>query len=612
MVYFHTHKLMNDQANDSYLFKTLPELLTYVANHFRTAHQLCYPVAGRWKHYSTEYVLETVRRQALGLRAIGLQRGDTVGLLANSSPWWLIMDLAIMVAGGVTVPIFPRISLKNFGFQVANAGIKYLVIMGQDQWPVYQKSEERFEAVITHEVSKGALKDSASYLSWDELTQRGDDLSDTDPHLYAELLKQIKPSDLATIIYTSGSTGVPKGVELTQANLVSQVKSSITRCPLNPRIDRAFSGLPLAHIYERMVVYYYLGSGVSIYFADDVRNLRVLLVKSRPTTMTMVPRIVEKLYSRLQNGIDSGPPLKRFLGRWAINLAQSPRNGFLIRLQRRLADKLVYKKLRAALGGELRFISVGGASLDKYLCQFFWNIGVRMYQGYGLTESSPVLCTNFPGHNKCGTVGLPFPGCTIKISPQGEILAQGPNIMRGYHKNEEATKKAIDTEGWLHTGDLGHIDEEGYLIVTGRLKEVMKTSGGKMVAPVPIEQKFCQSMLIDMAMVVAEDRNYVTCLFFPDFDVLREWKIKKKQSHVSHEVFLESDEVRRYMEDLICEVNSSLNRWEKVRKYRFVSHPVSIEGGELTPTLKIRRGAVIRKYAELIESMYQETGESLL
>lgn len=600
-------------AKDSrHPFKTLPELLTYVGNNFRSSHQLCYPDGAQWLHYSTEYLLEAVRRQALGLRSLGVEKGTTVGMLACSSPWWMIMDLAIMTAGGVTVPIFPRISQKNFEFQVSNAGIKLLVIMGQDQWPIYQASEEHFQAVITKDIDVEDFKEREGHYDWEEVMEKGDKLSEQNPHLYTELHQEILPEDLATIIYTSGSTGTPKGVELTQANLISQVYASLERLPLDPAHDKAFSVLPLAHIYERMVVYYYLATGAPIFFADDVRNLRQLLTSCQPSIMTMVPRLVEKLYSRLWNRIENAPFIKRVLGKWALSLAELDCESFLTRQKRKLADYLVYSKLRKGLGGKLNAVSVGGASLDCHLCRFFWNIGIPMYQGYGQTESSPVLCSNYRGNNKCGTVGPAFPGCEIRISPEGEILARGPNIMRGYHKNREATAETVDVEGWLHTGDLGHIDEDGYVTVTGRLKEILKTSSGKMVAPVPIEQKFCLSPLIDMAMVVAEARNYVTCLFFPDFDVLRDWKAKRKQSHMSHEAFLESVDVQEYMEKLIGEINGSLNRWEKIRKYRFISYPVSVEGGELTPTLKIRRAAVTRKYGELIESMYKETGESFL
>ena len=593
-----------------YPFRTLPQILSYATSHYRSAHVLNYFSNGKWHRLSSEAVMEMVRRFALGLRKLGVKEGDAVGLFAQSSPCWLIADLAIQIAGGVAVAIFPRISQTNFEYEVSNSELKTLIVMGQEQWPVYLASEEQFKHVIIHDIDPGViLEEREEIKTFETIMALGDELSDESPSLYCELVDSVQHDHTASIIYTSGSTGCPKGVMLTQHNFVSQVMGALERYPLDPVRDRAFTCLPLAHVFERMVIYYYLAAGVPIYFCDDVKNLRDLLLSCQPTCMTMVPRILEKLHSRLQSRIEQSSYLNRAVGRWALGLASLENPSWTQRQQMKLADRVVFRKLRKALGSRLKYVVVGGAALEARLCRFFRNMGIETYQGYGQTESAPVIAANYENHNKCGTVGLPWPGVEVKISFDGEILARGPNIMRGYHKNPEATAETVDSEGWLHTGDLGLLDDEGYLVVTGRLKEVLKTSSGKMVAPVPIEQRLCHHPLIDMVMLIAEGRNFVSCLVFPDFDVLRQWKTQKKKTHVSHEAFLESPEVRGSIQKQIDRVNASLDKWQTIKKFRFVPHPVSVEGGELTPTLKIRRSAVLHKYSEMIDQMYEENGE---
>lgn len=588
-------------------FTTLPRMIRYVLNTYRNSSAFNYREGGQWRHLSTELFLEKIRRLSLGLRSMGLKKGDSVGLLAKPSPYWLIIDLSIIIAGGVSVPLFPHVSEKNFLYQVHDSNMKYLFAVGQDLWENFQQHCKLFDKVITLDVAE---EEKNHLIDMREVMIRGDRISEEDPGLYIKMGNQVQTHDLATIIYTSGSTGTPKGVELTHSNLISQINAGHIRLPLNPKKDRALSCLPLAHVFERSMMYFYISSGVSIFFVDEIQNVAQICKEVSPTVSAMVPRIVEKIFAKMEGTVERAPALKKALGKWAFQLANSRSKNLFHSLQEKIANKLVFSKLRQALGGKFRAIIVGGASLNPKLCNFFLNIGIPLYQGYGLTETSPVISSNFPGNNKIGTVGIAFPNVEVALTEEEEIIARGPNIMRGYHNSPEATKNAIDSEGWFHTGDKGTIDEEGFLKVTGRLKEIFKTSGGKMVSPVPIEQSLCMSPLIDMAMVIAEGRKFVSCLLFPDFEFLKTLKVQNNGSHYTDDEFLDSEYVRGEMNRLIQQVNQKLNRWERIRKYHFITNKISVESEELTPTLKMRRNFIEKEFQNIIESMYQDAGES--
>ncbi|MBA3708021.1 MAG: long-chain fatty acid--CoA ligase [Planctomycetes bacterium] len=587
-------------------YATLPDLLRYVVSSFASSCAFNYREAGYWRSISTESFAEQVRRAALGLSRLGLKRGEAVGILAPPSPFWLIADLAIMSAGGVSVPLFPNLSDEHLAFESTNAGLRYLIVIGEPQWLVAEKHASLFDKVIVKGVHAAAARNVLEYKA---LLDFGDRASESDPGLYARLRAQIDGGDIATIIHTSGSTGVPKGVVLTHRNVVSQVHGACSLFPLEPTHDRALSCLPLAHVFERMVMYNYIAQGIPIYFADDVKNVGELLREVKPTVTTMVPRLIEKLHARIEKQAAEAHGLKRRLGQWALSMADdqpSAHHGWSLGV----ADALVYKKLRAALGGALRYLIVGGAALAPALERFLRNVGLPVYVGYGLTEASPCLAVNCPQAEKLGTVGKPYPGVEVRIGEQGEILARGPNVMRGYHRDPEGTMKVIDADGWLHTGDLGMIDDEGYLVITGRLKELMKSSNGKYVCPVPIEQALAQSDLIDLAMVIGEGRHFVSCLLFPDHDVMRRRKAALGSVAQSDEQYLATPAVQAEMQQLLDRVNAKLDRWEQVQKFRFVLALPTVEHEELTPTMKLRRHIIIERHKDLIESMYKEAAAS--
>lgn len=585
-------------------YKTLPSMIRCVLNTYRNSSAFNHREDGEWRHLSTELFLEKIRRLSLGLKSLGIQKGDCIGLLAKPSPYWLIIDLAIIISGAVSIPLFPHISKNNFSYQVNDTNMKYLFVVGQDLWSAYSNYKKLFHKIITLDVAE---EEKSDLLDIRNLMVMGDALSEKDPSLYIKMGDNIKESDLATIIYTSGSTGRPKGVKLTHKNLISQIKSGQMRIPLNPKKDKALSILPLAHVFERTLVYFYICSGISIYFVDDIKEISKICQQVHPTITAMVPRIIEKFFSKIKSSIEHAPTIKKTIAQWGFQLAHCSSPSIIQRLMWPLAEQFVFSKIRKKLGGKFRVIIIGGASLNPELYQFFLNLGIPLYQGYGLTETSPVIATNFPGHNKIGTVGLPFPKVKFAISENGEIIAQGPNVMQGYHNNPDATALAIDSEGWIHTGDKGSIDSDGYLKVTGRLKEIFKTSGGKIVSPIPIEQALCMSSLIDMAIVIAEGKKFVSCLLFPDFEVIKKLQEKKNSLSYNHDEFLKSEFIQGEIASLIRNVNEKLNQWEKIRKYRFVTDKISVEKDELTPTLKIRRNIVEKKYRHLIDHMYQES-----
>ncbi|MBF0246443.1 MAG: AMP-binding protein [Planctomycetes bacterium] len=419
--------------------------------------------------------------------------------------------------------------------------------------------------------------------------------------------ERLEAGALATIVYTSGSTGLPKGVEITHAQMLHQVESSSSRFPLDADRDVALSCLPPAHIFERMTLYYYMSRSVSLHFSDDIRKTRQYLAELRPTVITLVPRVLEKVYLRMKSSLAAGSLPKRVLGRLALDHARRDEEHSALRsLWHGVLDRLVYGRLRGALGGRLRMVIIGGAALSKELNVFFLSVGIPVYQGYGMTECSPVIAANYPGCNRPGSVGKAFPGVSIRIGANLEVLVKGPGVMRGYHLDPEATAAAIDPEGWLHTGDMGWLSEEGFLTLSGRLKDLQKTANGKYVCPGFIEGKLRESPLILDALVLAENRRFVSCLLFADFEALPPLKERLNQGQTPDDDFLQSSALQGLIQEHIDRVNQKLNSWERIREFRLLPEVPSAATGELTPTMKLKRSVVVEKYRQVIDSIYQE------
>ncbi len=557
-------------------FSTLPELISFQASNFNNPRALNFKDGGELRSFSNQEFQEKILHFACGLKEIGLQKGDAVANHSYQNPIWLIVDFGAILAGAVTVPIFQNISQEHLDYEISDAQVKFIF-----------SDKREIEIVETKKI-----------ISFEDLISLG-------AKAVGKYNFTSNPQDLATIIYTSGSTGKPKGVELTHHNLVSQIKATEQFFPLAREEDVVLSFLPLAHIFERMVMMFYISQGVSIYFADDIKNVGTCLREIHPTLMTAVPRVLEKVFTKIKDGIESANPIKKILGRKALRRALVKDTRTPKTFGDKIFDRLVYKKFRDSLGGNMRMIICGGAALSPDMERFYTNIGVNLFCGYGMTESSPVLTVNCPAAHKFGTVGKAFPEIELKIAEDGELLARGPNVMRGYHNQPQKTAEVI-RNGWLATGDRAVIDEEGFLKIVGRKKEIFKNANGKYVSPVPIEQKLVQELgFLLGAIVVAEARKFTSVLLFPEFENLKKYKAQFSFLRGDEE-FLRSEILQKFVAEKISYINSKLDHWEQIQKFHIATESISIESGEVTPSMKLKRNLLEEKYKREIEEFYRE------
>ena len=596
---------------------SIPALCEAAFAAYRSGRCLASRDTGHWRWLATEDVQCEIRRLSLGLLRSGIAPGARVALIGDPSPHWLIADVAIMAIGAVTVPLFPTMSTEHLQHAVSHTGTRAVIVLGATAWQRIIADLGRFRLVIV----RGAGTTGGRVMGWHEVQTLGDEVSSEDPGLYARSVAQLRPEDVATIIHTSGSTGLPKGVELTHRNLTMQIRGAAAVFPLHAGRDRALSCLPLAHVFERVVVYTYLVQGAPVFFADDVKQVGALLREVKPAVIAAVPRLIEKLHVRIRSQVAESVAIKRQLGYWALDLAnrsELPEAGTKP-LALRIADRLIYSKLRQALGGELKYFIVGGAALSADLQRFLAAVGIPCYTGYGMTEASPVISVNRPGANRIGTVGQAFPGVRMRISAEHEIQVQGDNLMRGYHGEVVSSAQVFTADGWLRTGDCGRIDADGYLTITGRAKELFKTSNGKYVAPVPIEQAVVAASQevggpIDQVMVIAEGQPCVGALLFADGEAVRRRRQMLGFDSLSDAEFLARPEViatlQNEMAHAIEQVNAGLDHWQQVRCWRFVAEPPTIDRDELTPTLKLRRHVLAQRYHSLITDMYAQRSQA--
>jgi long-chain acyl-CoA synthetase len=447
-------------------------------------------------------------------------------------------------------------------------------------------------------------------LTFKEVQEKGKKIKKSNPDLLKKTSDEIKQNDICTIIYTSGTTGEPKGVILTHRNIVSNVNGALEIFPIT-KDDIFLSFLPLCHIFERMAGYYTaFAAGCTIYYAESIEKVATNLQEAKPTLMTSVPRLFERIQSRIIKNVESQSVTKQKIFYWALEIGKkfiaAKKKGsvpFALAAKHRIADKLVFKKLRERTGGRLRFFISGGAALSKELGEFFEAVGIQIVEGYGLTESSPVIAANRPDDYKFGTVGKPLPKVEVKIAPDGEILARGPNIMQGYFKKKKETEETV-VDGWLHTGDIGVFDSDGFLMITDRKKHLFKTSAGKYIAPTPIENIFLTSKYIDQFVLIGDRRMFLSALIVPDYDALKEYADAHKIPYQSESDLTGNEKIYKLIEDDMSKLQKKLANYERVRKFALLDKPFTIETGEITPSLKIKRKVVEEKYNYLIEQMY--------
>jgi long-chain acyl-CoA synthetase len=558
---------------------------------------------GAWKGYSTRELIDTAERLALGLMKLGVGPGDKVAIASGNRSEWCLVDQAILRIGAIGVPIYPTSSPDDYAYVLNHSESKVIFSANTDihaKAAAAQPSCPNLGHLFTFDKMEGVRH-------WTEVMTLGDEADRPTLQRYKE---QVKNDDLATIIYTSGTTGRPKGVMLTHNNILSNVVASATRFPVDSQA-RCISFLPLSHIYERMLMYLYMYSGVSIHFQETLDDLGDRIREVEPDVFTAVPRLLEKIYDKIVAKGDELTGIKRKLFFWALDLGhryevhgRSP----WYNLQLAIARKLIFSKWQAALGGKTRIVASGSAALQPRLARVFTAAGIPIMEGYGLTESSPVISVNELANDglRFGTVGRPIPGVQVKIAEDGEILAKGPNIMVGYYKDEENTRATLDADGWLHTGDIGEITAEGFLRITDRKKEIFKTSGGKYVAPQVMENKLKASRFIEQVIVIGENRKFPAALIVPEFVFLKDWCARKGIPFESREQVIADQRVYDRIFREVEEANQGLGQWEQVKKIALLPKEFAIDTGELTPTLKLRRKPILAKYERQVEALYAE------
>ena len=566
---------------------------------------------GDWTRISTDEIETTVRRLSLGFQALGIGPGDRIAILSENRPEWVMADFAALAAGAVTVPIYTSLPPDQVGYILGDAGAKFVVCSDLDLWSKVEAVRSGLPALERVIVIEGDPPAGTHDLS--DVVEMGRRLEEEEPGRFERTAGATRPGDLASIIYTSGTTGRPKGVMLSHANFVSNVLALaevIDFCS----DDTALSFLPLSHVFERTATFFQFHVGAAIAYAESVEAVASNMIEVRPTIVVSVPRLFEKIYSRIMDQIMAGSRLKRGIFVWAlatgkkyaartISGARVPAH---LAFKRGLARKLVFSKITARTGGRVRYFICGGAPISKDIIEFFFAIGLMVLPGYGLTETSPVLSANTPPDRiRFGTVGKVLPGIAIRIAGDGEILARGPNIMMGYYKNDADTREVLK-DGWLHTGDIGRFDEDGFLIITDRKKDIIVTSGGKNVAPQPIESLIQASPYVASAVVVGNSRKFISALVVPDFDKLEAYARENGLAFRDRAELCRLPKIAAFLLEEVNRMTPGLASYERVKKIAVLDRDFDIGAGEVTPTLKVRRNIVEQKYADIIESLYGE------
>jgi long-chain acyl-CoA synthetase len=598
--------------------KTLADLPFQIAERFRHRVVLRHCRSDGVFDISGGELFEQIRDVSLGLSAFGLHAGDRVAVIADSCPAWCVTDLAILAAGGITVPVYPTLMTGQVQHILNACGATIAVVANRTQVEKIAAVRAQLPALATVVVIDAdgrpwpervtILADVAAggrrYLASDMAAA----------HLFEERAAAIARDALATIIYTSGTTAEPKGVMLTHGNLLSNVEAAVEVFGVTSE-DVALSFLPLSHAFERMVLYMYLHAGATVVFAESPDTLARDMVAVRPTLMTAVPRVFEKLHARIQETVAQTSPIRQSIFHWAVGVglrrSAKVRSGrqvrMLLALQNRIAEKLVFRKMRERTGGRLRILVSGSAPLPPTIAEFFDAIGLTIFEGYGLTEASPVLTVNPLDHPKFGTVGRALPGVELRIADDSEILARGPNVMRGYYHNPDATRAALEPNGWLRTGDIGTLDAGGYLTITDRKEDVILTSVGKRVAPQSIENDLRRHPIVGEAVLVGNRRKFVGALIVPDFHALQRRLPALNRPEWTRDALVARPDVIALFQESVDAVNAGRAPFERIQRFALIPSEFTIESGEITPTMKVKRRVVEERWQAVIERLYEES-----
>jgi long-chain acyl-CoA synthetase len=577
----------------------------YQLEHYNIQDALVTKYNGVWVKTSTEEYIAKANAVSRALLRMGIQKDDKIALIStNNRTEWNIMDIGILQTGAQTIPIYPTISETDYENILNHSGSIYCLVSDTEvlqKVNLIKSNLPNLKEVFSFDEIEGCK-------NWKELLALGEDQSNQD--VVEDRKNSIKPEDLATIIYTSGTTGKPKGVMLSHNNIVSNVLNSASRIPFEKGKSRAMSFLPICHIFERMILYLYQYYGVSVYFGESIDKISDNIKEVKPTVMSAVPRLIEKVYDKIYSKGLELTGIKRKLFFWAVDLGLKYEpygaNGFWYELQLKIARKLIFSKWREGLGGNLDLLVSGSAALQPRLARVFAAAEMPVVEGYGLTETSPVISVNDMRNFgfKVGTVGKLIDNVEVKIAEDGEILCKGPNVMMGYYKDEELTKQAL-ANGYFHTGDIGEIDSEGFLKITDRKKEMFKTSGGKYISPQLLENAMKQSRFIEQIMVIGEGQKMPAAFIQPNFEYIREWeKLHKIPVDKTNEEIISNPKVIERIQDELDILNDKFGNWEKIKRFELTPDVWSISGGHLTPTLKLKRKIVMEKYIDLFHKIY--------
>ncbi len=592
---------------------TLPQLLVNTVKAYPKPDFILFKKEGAYTPLSTGEFGDGVKHLSLGLKTLGFEAGQKLCILSENRPAWTMTDFATLCAGGLTVPIYTTLVSEQIRYIIDDSDATVVVVSNADHW----KKVEPLRPGLTKVKHYITFADEApaGVLTLKAVMEKGKDAAESKPGLFDELVARVKPGDEATLIYTSGTTGVPKGVILTHDNLVSNIKTAAAIIEFTEK-DTVLSFLPLSHILERMVMFTYMYKGCTVAFAESVEAVAQNLLEVRPHIMVSVPRVFEKIYTKVMDQVLTSPALRRKIFFWALKVGKAygalklegkPIPGGLS-FRRSIAAKLVFSKIIAKTGGRVRFFVSGGAPLSKDIAEFFYAIGLTILEGYGLTETSPLLSINTFENIRLGTVGKPAPGVDIKIASDGEILARGPNIMKGYYKKEAETREVFES-GWFKTGDIGRFDPDGFLVITDRKKDLIITSGGKNIAPQPIENLLKTSPYVANAVVIGDRRRFVSALVVPNFEKLSDYARNQGIPAGSMEDLVRDKRIVDFLLAEVAKATPQLASYERIKKIAVLPRDFDIEKGEITPSLKVRRANVTVEYQALIDAMYEEGAE---
>ena len=592
------------------MVETICQLFINTTKSYPKDDLMLFKAEGRYTPISTEEFGRRVRNFALGLKTLGFNAGDKLIILSENRPEWTMTDVATLCLGGITVPIYTSLSPEQVKYIIINSDAKVVVCSNEELWKKIQIIKSELP-LVSHFIT--FLADAPEGVkAFDKVLELGKQKAQEEPELFEQMALTVKPSDVASIIYTSGTTGEPKGVILTHSNFISNVISVSSIIPISQK-DTSLSFLPLSHSYERTVTFAMLYNGCSIGYVESMETVAENMLEVRPTIMGAVPRLFEKIYAKVMDNVLTSSNVKRKIFFWALktgkefgfrHLENKPISGIL-RFKRNLAHKLVFSKIIEKTGGRIKFFVTGAAPLSKDIAEFFYAMGIVILEAYGLTETSPAATFNTFEDLKFGTVGKPIPGVDVKIVEDGEILIKGPNVMKGYYKKDEETKEVI-REDWFYSGDIGYLDEDGFLVITDRKKDIIVTSGGKNVAPQQIENLLKINPYITMAVAIGDRRRFMSALIVPEFEKLEEYAKLNDITYTNRSELVKNEKIVDFM---LSEVNKNLKdlaAYEKVKKIALLERDFEIAKGEITPTLKVKRNIIQEKFADLIESLYEE------